>query len=104
MEKKIMDIVIFKLKENETGSKSLLIGKWDTFLEQNPGFISRRLLQSANEADKVIDIIEWRSAEDANNAFEQMKSNPDFAKINSIIDSIVLTERCAPFQFKQVHL
>lgn len=98
MENRVTDIAIFKLKDGEAKNRTLFIGEWDKFLKKNEGFISRQLLQSDSQADRLIDIIVWESADHGNKAFHQMQRNPHFAKINAVIDSMVLTERCIQFK------
>lgn len=77
---------------------ALLLGEWDKFLKNNEGFVSRQLLQSAAEPNRLVDIIMWETADHGNRALEQMQRSPHFAKINAVIDSIVVTERCIHFK------
>lgn len=89
--KQVTDIAIFKIKDGS--NKQLLLQDWTNFLSTKSGFISRKVYCSSKDVNTIMDIIEWSSAEEGDKAFANMTESDDFVVINSMIESLTITER-----------
>ena len=83
---KVLEVVVFKL--NEGVSREQLLGTVDPvsrWAAEQPGFVSRELLHDAT-GDRWIDLVWWRSMEDAHAAAESAMTSEACAPMFSLID------------------
>lgn len=74
----ILEIVSFNV--NKTTSKQKILqasNKVTQVLQKYDGFIKRTLTQNTDNPNQWVDIIEWQSIEDANNAMSKSINNKD---------------------------
>jgi hypothetical protein len=83
---KVLELVVFKLREGVT--REQLLGTTDAvsaWAAEQPGFISRELSHDA-EGDRWIDIVWWRTLEDAHAAAERALTSETCAPMFALID------------------
>ena len=83
---KVLELVVFQLREGVT--RDQLLGTVDAVSEwvsERPGFISRELLDDA-EGGRWIDLVWWRTLEDARTAAEQAVTSDRCVPMFSLID------------------
>jgi hypothetical protein len=83
---KVLELVVFKLRDGVT--RDQLLGTADAvsaWAAEQPGFISRELSYDA-EGDRWIDVIWWRTLQDAHAAAERALSSDRCAPMFSLID------------------
>lgn len=74
----ILEIVSFKTSDNVTSNQLMEASdKVTTDLQKYPGFIKRTLTQNTENPDQWIDIIEWKSLDDAHNSMSNALENKD---------------------------
>ena len=82
----VVELVVFKLKEGASGDE--LLGTADAvsaWIATQPGFVARELLHDAG-GERWIDIVRWRSMDDAHAAAELAMSSDSCAPMFSLID------------------
>jgi hypothetical protein len=83
---KVLELVVFKL--NAGVSREQLLGTVDAvsdWIRRQPGFISRELSHDA-EGDRWIEVIWWRTLEDAHAAAERAMTSESCAPMFALID------------------
>jgi hypothetical protein len=83
---KVLELVVFKLRDAAT--REQLLGSADAvseWVKQQPGFLSRELSYDA-EGDRWIDVVWWRTMEDAKAAAEAALSSTSCAPMFTLID------------------
>ena len=86
MESKVLELVVFKLRDGV--SREQLLGTVDGVSEwasRQPGFISRELSYDA-DGDRWIDVIWWETMENAGAAAELAMSSESCAPMFALID------------------
>ncbi len=83
---RVLELVVFKLKEGATREQLLAtndaLSEW---ARQQPGFISREQAYDA-EGDRWIDLLWWRTIEDARAASEAAMTSEACAPMFALID------------------
>jgi hypothetical protein len=83
---KTLELVVFKLKEGVTREQLLATdGGVTRWAREQPGFLSRELSYDAG-GDRWIDVVWWRSAEEAQAAAEAAMRSESCAPMFSLID------------------
>ncbi len=85
-EGKLLELVVFRL--NEGVSREELLSTVDAvsgWISEQPGFISRELLNDA-EGGRWIDLVWWRTLEDAQAAAEKAMTSEACAPMFALID------------------
>jgi hypothetical protein len=83
----VLEFVVFKL--NEGVSRGQFLGTVDavsSWIGTQPGFVSRVLCHDA-EGDRWIDLVWWRTLEDAHHAAERAVTSESCAPMFALIDS-----------------
>lgn len=85
-DRKVLELVVFELKEGVTREQLLAtvdpVSRW---IGEQPGFLSRELLHdTANE--RWIDLVWWRTLEDAHAAAEKAMTSESCAPMFALID------------------
>ncbi len=81
-----LELVLFKLKEGATREQLLATeGGVTRWAQEQPGFISRELSYDA-DGDRWIDVVWWRSMEEAGAAAEAAMRSQSCAPMFSLID------------------
>ena len=83
---KVLELVVFKLREGT--SRDELMGTVDAvsaWAREQPGFVSRDLAYDA-EDDRWIDVVWWRTMDDAHAAAERAMSSESCAPMFALID------------------
>lgn len=85
-EAKVLELVVFQLTDGVTRDELLAtvdpVSRWAA---EQPGFVSRDLVHDA-EHDRWIDVVWWRSMEDAHAAAEAAMHSPSCAPMFALID------------------
>ena len=85
-EANVVELVVFKLNEGVTREQLLATdGGVTSWAKQQPGFVSRALSYDA-EGDRWIDVVWWRTMEDAQTAAERAMTSESCAPMFSLID------------------
>jgi hypothetical protein len=83
---KVLELVIFKLKEGVTREQFMAtVDAVSDWLRAQPGFVSRELSYAESEA-QWIDIVWWRSMEEARAAGQAALSAPACGPMFSLIE------------------
>ena len=83
---KVLELVIFKLKDGTTREQFLgTVDPVSEWAKKQPGFISRELSHDA-EGDRWIEVIWWRTMEDARVAAEAAMSSESCTPLFALID------------------
>lgn len=82
----VVEIAQFKAKSDVSDTEVMAASQeaHEGFLMRHKGFVSRELLKSGN--DEWIDILHWKTMEDAQKAMRNMMDHPSTKKFNEIID------------------
>jgi hypothetical protein len=84
--KKVLELVVFQLSEG--ASREQLLGTVDAvsaWIAEQPGFVERELLHDA-EGGRWIDLVWWRSMEDAGAAAALAMTSESCAPMFALID------------------
>ena len=84
---KVLELVVFKLKDGAAADSELLgasepVSAW---IASQPGFVSRSLVRD-RDGGRWIDVVWWRSMEEAKAAAERAMSSPSCAPMFALID------------------
>jgi hypothetical protein len=86
MQTKVLELVVFKLNDGATRDDLLAtVDAVSAWIAEQPGFISRDLVHNG-EGDRWIEVIWWRSLEDAKAAAERAMSSTACAPMFGLID------------------
>ena len=83
---KVLELVVFGLKDGVSAEQ--LLGTVDpvsAWIASQPGFVSRELVHDA-AADRWIDVVWWRTMDDANAAAELAMTSESCAPMFALID------------------
>ena len=83
---KVLELVVFKLRDG--ASREQLLATVDgvsDWISRQPGFISRELVHDG-EGDRWIDVVWWRSMDEARTAAELAMSSESCAPMFGLID------------------
>jgi hypothetical protein len=83
----VLELVVFKLKDGAT--REQLLGTVDAvsaWAAEQPGFAGRELAHDPG-GDRWIDIVRWRTLEDAHGAAERSLSSESCAPMFGLIDT-----------------
>ncbi len=85
-EPKVLELVVFKLKEGVSREEFLRtvdpVSRW---ISRRPGFVSRELVHDA-EGDRWVDVVWWKTLDDAKTAAEAAMSSESCAPMFGTID------------------
>lgn len=85
-EAKVVELVVFKLNEGVTPDELLATnGAVSRWAAEQPGFVSRDMAYDA-EGDRWIDVVWWRSMEDARAAADAAMHSASCAPMFALID------------------
>ncbi len=85
-EGKVLELVVFELRADT--SREQLLGTVDAvsaWIAEQPGFVSRTLVED-HEGGRWIDVVWWRSMEEARAAAERAMSSESCAPMFGLID------------------
>jgi hypothetical protein len=83
---KVLELVVFKLNDGVSREQFLgTVGAVSTWISRQPGFISRELSYDA-EGDRWIEVIWWKSMEDAHAAAELAMASESCGPMFALID------------------
>lgn len=83
---KVLELVVFKLRDGATRDHLLAtVDAVSAWARRQPGFISRELSYDA-EGDRWIEVIWWKTMEDAHAAAEQALSSESCTPMFALID------------------
>lgn len=104
-DKSIFELVLFRLRDGATCDELLdSSGAVSEWVSKQPGFIDRRLLRTG-DSGTYVEIVRWRSMEEASAAAALAESSPACAPLFSLIEpgsvqmyhgSSILETRAAP--------
>ncbi len=84
---KVLELVVFTLREGVSRDDFLAtveaVSRW---IADQPGFVSRELVYDG-DADRWIDVVWWRTLEEAHAAAERALSSPACAPMFAFIDT-----------------
>lgn len=82
----VLEVVIFNTKKAYNHAEVINIAnKVTPILKSYTGFISRKLAQDADKSSRWIDIVRWRSLEDAQTAAKKVVKRPQMKRFISIM-------------------
>ena len=85
-ERKVLELVVFKLNDGATREQLLdTVDPVSEWIAEQPGFVSRELSYDA-DGDRWIDVVRWRTMEDAHAASERAMTSPACAPMFALID------------------
>ncbi|MDQ3742510.1 MAG: hypothetical protein M3389_16395 [Actinomycetota bacterium] len=85
-EAKVLELVVFRLKDGVTRDELLATnGAVSQWAAEQPGFVSREMAYDG-EGDRWIDVVWWRTMEDAHAAAEKAMHSPSCAPMFALID------------------
>ena len=86
MADKVLELVVFKLKEGVAREELLAtVDPVSAWAAEQPGFVSRELVHDA-EGDRWIDLVWWRTMADAKAAAELAMGSESCAPMFALID------------------
>jgi hypothetical protein len=87
MAAKVLELVVFKLNEGVSRDEFLeTVDPVSAWVAEQPGFISRDLVYDA-EGDRWIDVLWWRSMEDAKAAAERAVTSTSCQPMFALIET-----------------
>ena len=92
---KTTEIVSYRIKSTHLETYPDIITVTDVFLANQPGFISRRVLQDAKDESLFTDVVEWESLAEAEFAGAKVQSEP------SLLPFLEATEKIISFNHYQ---
>ena len=83
---RVLELVVFKLKESVTREQFLgTVEPVSAWISEQPGFVSRELSYDA-EGERWIEVVWWRTMEDAHAAAERAMTSESCAPMFALID------------------
>jgi hypothetical protein len=83
----VLEFVVFKLNEGISGERFLgTVDAVSSWIATQPGFVSRVLCHDA-ESDRWIDLVWWKTLDDAHSAAERAMTSESCAPMFALIDS-----------------
>jgi heme-degrading monooxygenase HmoA len=71
MQIKITEVVIYQIKADQVNGYETIADNTNLFLKAQKGFISRKIMQDHKDKTIFMDIVEWETATDAENAMQK---------------------------------
>jgi heme-degrading monooxygenase HmoA len=71
MQSKITEVVIYQIKADQVSGYETIADNTNLFLKAQKGFISRKIMQDHKNKTIFMDIVEWETATDAENAMQK---------------------------------
>lgn len=83
---KVLELVVFKVNQGVSREQLLdSVGAVSTWISRQPGFLSRELSYDP-DGDRWVEVVWWRSLEEAQAASERAMSSQDCAPMFALID------------------
>ena len=97
MSKNVTEVVIYQIKAEKRKDFSAILEKVRANVSQAPGFVSYKTLSWMREPNEFIssentfiDIVEWKTLDDATNAMKAAEQNPAFGEFFYSIEKITM--------------
>ena len=87
-QEKVVEVVIYKIKEEQVSNSKLYIDKVNEIAKNFDGFISRTVHQSTEDSTILMDYVLWENLEDAQGAMKKMESLPEMQTFMSSIEEV----------------
>jgi heme-degrading monooxygenase HmoA len=89
MQSNITEVVIYQLKADKVNAYESIAENTNLFLKSQKGFISRKIMQDHKDQTIFMDIVEWETLTDAENAIQKSQQEislmPFFEAIEKVI-------------------
>ena len=72
----VTEMVIYQLKKDKVASYAPIADVTNTFLKNQKGFISRKIMQDHKDPSIFADVVEWQTLTDAEAAMEKSQQDP----------------------------
>ncbi len=89
MDNKVTEVVIYQLKADKVMNYATIADNTNIFLKQQKGFISRKILQDHNDETQFMDIVEWETLADAENAMQKSQQEPSLFPFFEAMEKII---------------
>lgn len=89
MDNKITEVVIYQLKADAVSAYSNIADVTNKFLENQEGFISRKILQDHKDKSIFMDIVEWDSLANAETAMQQSQKEPSLLPFFEATEKVI---------------
>ncbi len=98
--KYIIELVVYRVKNNPSENKQVIINKTNAGLAKLDGYISREVYQSTEDPNLLFDYVTWDNLENAVNAANNMNKIPELGDFIQLIEKTEIFEH---FSFSNQH-
>jgi hypothetical protein len=95
---KVTEIVIYQLKSDKVTAYSAIAETTNAFLKTQKGFLSRKILQDHKDHTIFMDIVEWETLSDAENAMQNAQKEPSLIPFFEATEKVISFSHYNPFQ------
>jgi hypothetical protein len=85
----ISEVVLYQIKAEAVANYAEVSKLVDNFAQTQQGFISRVVKQDHSDPTVFMDIVEWQSIEDAQNASEAFKTEASLMPFFQVFDKVI---------------
>lgn len=94
----VTEVVVYQLKADKVSHYANISTMANNFLKQQKGFISRKVLQDHKDATIFMDIVEWETLADAQNAIQASEQEQTLLPFFEATDKIITLNHYALFK------
>jgi heme-degrading monooxygenase HmoA len=89
MDDKVTEVVIYQLKTDKVSDYSNIADNTNNFLKSQKGFINRKIMQDHKDTTVFMDIVEWESLTDAENAMQKAQQEPTLVPFFEATEKVI---------------
>lgn len=92
------EVVLYQIKAGKVAEYSQISTLADNFLKTRQGFISRTVKQDHTDETLFLDIVEWQTLADAQQAAEALQKEASLAPFFAAFEKVINFNHFHPFQ------
>ena len=97
--REVTEVAIYRISSHRAGRFLSILTDFRSQVSRLNGFIDYRTFQDKNRPSQYIDLLHWRTLEQATAASDQVKNSPRFRPFTESIDSLIVYGEFYPFSF-----
>jgi heme-degrading monooxygenase HmoA len=89
MQSKITEVVIYQIKADKINAYASIADTTNNFLKNQKGFIGRKVMQDHKDTTVFMDIVEWETLLDAENAMQKSQQEPSLLPFFEATEKVI---------------
>lgn len=84
----VTEVIIYTIKKEHRANTSQILTDLRKVVKDIKGFKTIKSFNACNDESKLMDLVSWKSLEDAKNAKEAFEANPEYGRIASYFEDM----------------